>query len=192
MATLLGHTLGTPDLSPTEALDLFARSGLDGAELIWLDDYRGAIPESDEGSVAAQVKTHAEALGLKIGALTPYVTDLNSLDDGIHAREVHRLERAIGVARSLDCSRIRVYGGKLLGDEPASDIPHLRQRLVSALRRLGPVAEDHGVMLCVENHFGTMAVSAAETVGIVEEVDVRRSRHPLRSGQPHLHAPGGV
>jgi sugar phosphate isomerase/epimerase len=170
MATLLGHTLGTPDLSPIEALDLFARSGLDGAEFIWLDDYRGAIPESDDGTVAAQVKAHAEDLGLCIGALTPYVTELNSLDDTVYAREVRRLEQAIAVARSLDCNRIRVYAGKLLGDEPASDIPRLRQRLVDALGRLGPVAEDRGVLLCIENHFGTMAVSAAETVDIVEEV----------------------
>ena len=31
MAILLGHTLGTPDLTPLEALDLFATAGLEGA-----------------------------------------------------------------------------------------------------------------------------------------------------------------
>ena len=171
MAKLLGHTLGTPELTPTEALDLFARSGLDGAEIIWLDDYRGAIPESDDGQVAAAVKAHADRLGLVIGGLTPYVTELNSLDDDLYQREIGRLERALGVARSLDCPRVRVYAGKLLGDEPADDVPRLRQRLVDALRRLGPMAEDHGAVLCVENHFGTMTVSAADTVSLVTEVD---------------------
>ncbi len=38
-------------------------------------------------------------------------------------------------------------------------------------RQLGPMAVDHGVILCVENHFGTVTVSAADTVAIVEEVD---------------------
>ena len=171
MATLLGHTLGTPRLTPIEALDLFAASGLDGAEIIWLDDYRGAIPESDDGHVATEVKAHAERVGLTIGGLTPYVTELNSLDDDVRAREVGRLEKAIAVARSLGCARIRVYAGKLLGDEPDGDIPRLRERLIAALRQLGPIAEDQGVILCVENHFGTMTVSAAETVSIIREVD---------------------
>ena len=171
MATLLGHTLGTPQLTPVEALDLFAASGLDGAEIIWLDDYRGAIPESDVGRVAAEVKAHADRLGLVIGGLTPYVTELNSLDDDVYQREIGRLERALQVARGLECPRIRVYAGKLLGDEPADEVPRLRQRLVDALRRLGPMAEDHGVVLCVENHFGTMTVSAADTVSLISEVD---------------------
>ena len=107
MSTLLGHTLGTPDLSPFEALDLFARAELDGAELIWQDDYRGAIPESDEGRVAEEVKAHADALGLRIGCLTPYVTKLNSLDEDVRISEVGRLERAIRTAHALDCATCR-------------------------------------------------------------------------------------
>jgi sugar phosphate isomerase/epimerase len=170
MAILLGHTLGTPGLTPLEALDLFAASGLDGAELIWQDGYRGAIPESDDGQVAALVRQHAERLGLRIGCLTPYVTELNALDDALWRREVERMEAAIRVAASLASGRIRVYGGKLLGDEPAADVPRLWSRLVEALRRLGTLADDAGVMLCVENHFSTMTVSASDTVALVEEV----------------------
>jgi sugar phosphate isomerase/epimerase len=170
MPTLLGHTLGTPGLTPFEALDLFATSGLDGAELIWQDDYKGAIPESDDGKVAARVKAHADDLGLRIGCLTPYVTKLNSLDEAVRMSEISRLERAIRIARTLECPRMRIYGGTLLGDERAQDIPKLWARLVVSLRRLGELALDHGVVLCVENHFGTMTVSAADTVKLVEEI----------------------
>ena len=171
MPTLLGHTLGTPGLTPFEALDLFATSGLDGAELIWQDDYKGAIPESDDGRVATAVKAHADDLGLSIGCLTPYVTKLNSLDEDVRISEVGRLERAIRTAHALDCPRMRVYGGTLLGVEREQDIPRLWARLVASLRRLGESAADHGVVLCIENHFGTMTVSAADTVSLVEEVD---------------------
>jgi L-ribulose-5-phosphate 3-epimerase len=171
MPTLLGHTLGTPDLTPSQALDLFAASGLDGGELIWQDDYKGAIPESDDGRVATEVKAHADTLGLRIGCLTPYVTKLNSLDEDVRLSEVRRLERAIRTAEALECPRIRVYGGTLLGDEPERDVPKLWARLVISLRRLGEMAIDHGVVLCIENHFGTMTVSAADTVALVEEVD---------------------
>ncbi len=59
MATLLGHTLGTPGLTPLAALDLFAESGLDGAELIWQDGYLGGIPESDDGRMVAEIKARA-------------------------------------------------------------------------------------------------------------------------------------
>ncbi len=170
MPTLLGHTLGTPDLTPFEALDLFAASGLDGAELIWQDDYRGAIPESDDGRVAADVKAHADGSGLSIGCLTPYVTKLNSLDEAVRMSEVRRIERAMGIADTLGCWRMRIYGGTLLGDEREQDIPRMWARLVISLRRLGAMALDHGIVLCVENHFGTMAVSAADTVALVEEV----------------------
>jgi sugar phosphate isomerase/epimerase len=170
MPTLLGHTLGTPASTPFEALDLFAASGLDGAELIWQDDYTGAIPESDGGRVALAVKAHADELGLSIGCLTPYVTRLNDLDEDVRLREIGRLERAIAVAHSVDCPRMRVYGGTLLGDEPEQDVPRAWSRLVDSLRRLGAMAADHGVVLCVENHFGTMTVSAADTVALVEEV----------------------
>lgn len=170
MAVFLGHTLGTPDLTPIEALDLFAASGLDGAELIWQDGYRGAIPESDDGEVAGAVKRHAARIGLRIGCLTPYVTELNSLDGDRRAAEIARMESAIRTAESLDCSRIRVYGGTLLGSEPADDIPALWTSLVDSLAHLADVASQHGVVLCVENHFSTMTVSAAETVALVTEV----------------------
>ena len=171
MATLLGHTLGTPGLTPLAALDLFAESGLDGAELIWQDGYLGGIPESDDGPMVAEIKVRAGELGLLIGCLTPYVTQLNSPDETIRQREISRLERAIHTAEVLGAPRIRVYGGTLLGDEPEADVPHLWARLVASLRRLGPIALDHGVVLCIENHFGTMTVSAADTLALVEEVD---------------------
>jgi sugar phosphate isomerase/epimerase len=170
MAVLLGHTLGTPALTVLQALDLFARSGLDGAEVIWQDGYKSAIPETDGEAVASEVKQHATLLGLAIGCLTPYVTEINSLDDELRAREVERLTCAIQTAANLDCPRIRIYGGKLLGGESEDAVADMWGRLVESLQVLGAQAEREGIVLCVENHFSTMTVSAADTASLIRDV----------------------
>ena len=41
---------------------------------------------------------------------------------------------------------------------------------MEALQTLAPEAEQAGVRLCVENHFGTMTQTAAETAALVREV----------------------
>ena len=171
MNTLLGHTLGTPQIPLLEALDLFSESGLDGAELLWLDDYPSAIPESDDGSVAGSAKAAADLLGLRIGCLTPYVSDFNSLDEDIRQREIGRLRRCIETAATVGATRIRIYGGTLMGGETDADRSEMWKRLVDSLGVLGSVAEEHGVILCVENHFATMTESAAETVQLMRDID---------------------
>ncbi len=170
MPLLLGHTLGTPQLELPDALTLFAEAGLDGAEIIWQDGYRSAIPESDDGTVAEAVGRLARSLGLRIGCLTPYVTELNSLDEAVRAREIARIEAAIATANRLECPRIRVYGGSLIGPPSLDEVAIRWGRLVDSLRRLGDLAARNGVVLCIENHFGTMTVDAAATVRLVSEV----------------------
>ena len=44
---IAGHTLGTPDHTVPEALDLFANAGLDAAEVIYQDDYSSGLPLRD-------------------------------------------------------------------------------------------------------------------------------------------------
>jgi len=171
MAQLLGHTLGTPGYSLTEALDLFAEAGLDGAEIIWQNGYKAAIPEDDGGEVRAAVKRQAGDLGLRIGCLTPYVTDLNSPDQEIRRRDLARIQAAIEVAADLECPRMRMYGGTLVDATPADEIGPRWTYLVESLHALGSIAWSHGVVLCVENHFSTMTVSATDTVRLVTEVD---------------------
>lgn len=172
MRGTLGHTLGTPDLTPEEALELFRDSGLDGAEIIWQDDYRSAIPESDDGTVAARVRRRAAELDLVIGGLTPYVWGINSLDEDERLRDIARLTRAIRVAESLDCRRMRIYGGAFSTDEHRANEAAMWTRLVDSMGELGGIASDHGVVLCVENHFSTMTESAAQTVRLVEDVNL--------------------
>jgi sugar phosphate isomerase/epimerase len=172
MRGMLGHTLGTPDLPLDEALRLFRDAGLDGAEIIWQDGYQAAIPESDDGTVAARVRRRVRELGLVVGGLTPYVWGINSLDEAERRRDVERLVTAIRVAESLDCHRVRIYGGAFSTDEHRAHEPELWTRLVDSLGQLGTVAAEHGVVLCVENHFSTMTESAEQTVRLMRELDL--------------------
>jgi L-ribulose-5-phosphate 3-epimerase len=171
MAQLLGHTLGTPGYSLAEALDLFADSGLDGAEIIWQNGYKSGIPEDDNGEVRLAVKQQARKLDLRIGCLTPYVTELNSPDESTRLRDIARIQTAIQVASDLECPRMRIYAGTLVAATPVSEIAPRWSYLVDSLARLGSIASSHGVVLCVENHFSTMTVSANDTLRLVAEVD---------------------
>lgn len=166
---IAGHTLGTPDLSVREALALFARTGCDGAELIWQDGYRSGIPEGASDLQLREIRARATDLDLDVAGLTPYMTGLNSLDAGERSVDIERFRACIAAARSLDCSRIRVYAGAYL----ATDRPRrteMWQRLIESLQVLAERASEAGVILCVENHFNTMTASAAETAQLVHAV----------------------
>jgi L-ribulose-5-phosphate 3-epimerase len=166
---IFGHTMGTPDLTVEEALDLFARLELDGAEVVVQDGYRSGIPERDDAALEA-VRLASLRSGVPIEALTPYAACINSLDDDELERDVDRLRRVISMAATLGASRIRVYSGQFSPDESAVR-PAKWDRLVESLRRLGADAADRGIVLCCENHFSTMTLSAAETADLVREVD---------------------
>lgn len=165
---IAGHTLGTPDHTVPEALALFATAGLDAAEVIYQDDYRSGLPLRDIR--AAQLARRAAGdLGIPIVGLTPYTTGINAVDDSVWQTAVDEFRGAIEIAQILGADRLRVYAGSWQPDQP--DHAAHWNRLVSALSTLAPEAADAGIRLCVENHFGTMTQSAAQTARLVREVD---------------------
>ena len=165
---LAGHTLGTPELTVPEALALFAAAGLDAAEVIYQDGYRSGLPPLDRRS-AEEARRVSEKLGVPIVGLAPYTTGINALDEEQWRTAVDEFRGAIGIAQVVGADRLRVYAGSWHpGDRDREAHWH---RLVDALRALAPEASDAGVRLCVENHFGTMTQSAAETARLVREVD---------------------
>ena len=165
---IAGHTLGTPEQTVPEALALFAGAGLDAAELIYQDDYRSGLPLRDRRA-AAHARQVSDDLGLPIVGMTPYTTAINALDESQWRAAVDEFRGAIEIAQIVGADRLRVYAGSWQPDQP--DHAAHWDRLVAALRALAPEASDAGVRLCVENHFGTMTQTAADTARLVREVD---------------------
>jgi L-ribulose-5-phosphate 3-epimerase len=165
---IAGHTLGTPEQTVPEALALFAAAGLDGAEVIYQDGYRSGLPLRDRRS-AEEARRVSEELGIPIVGMTPYTTGINALDEEEWRTAVDEFRGAIEIAQIVGADRVRVYAGSWRpGDR---DHGAHWNRMVAALRTLAPEASDAGVRLCVENHFGTMTQSAAETARLVREVN---------------------
>lgn len=165
---IAGHTLGTPEQTVPEAIALFADAGLDAAEVIYQDGYRSGLPLADRRA-AQEARRASEDVGIPIIGLTPYTTGINALEDGQWRTAVDEFRGAIETAQIVGAGRVRVYAGSWHpGDR---DHGAHWDRLVAALGTLAPEAAEAGVRLCVENHFGTMTQSAAETARLVREVD---------------------
>ena len=164
---LAGHTLGTPDHTVPQALDLFRAAGLDAAEVIYQNDYKSGLPLGDRQAAMEALKA-AENTGIPIVGLTPYTTAINSLDGTEWRTAVDEFRGAIETAHLLGADRVRVYAGSW----HPGDTDHAARwaQLRKALETLAPEADQAGVRLCVENHFGTMTQTAADTAALVREI----------------------
>lgn len=169
MQPIAGHTMGTPGMSVPDALRLFKEAGLDAAEIVWQDGYECGLPEGDGQRTLSAVEQASRHLGIEVCALTPYMTAINSLDEGERQRDLARFRTCIADAARLGAGRIRVYAGSFLEGED-----ELRARkwslLIASLRELAPEAARRGVILVVENHFNTMTMSAADTAKLMREL----------------------
>lgn len=165
---IAGHTLGTPHHDLEGALRLFRSAGLDAAEVIYQAEYGAAIDPADPNA-SRRAREIADGEGVPIVALIPYTTAINSTEESDWRGGVDELRGCIAAAHEVGARKIRVYAGSWHpGDEGHE--AHW-ERLRAALVQLGQEAADAGVTLCVENHFGTMTQTAADTAQLVREVD---------------------
>ncbi len=166
---IAGHTMGTPEYSVTEAIELFHRIGADGAEIVVQDGYCSGIPRNCDGQTLARVKGCAEDNGMEISCLTPYNSYFNSLDEEQRQAEVADIRRVIGYCEYLGAHYIRIYGGNLVAGD-TRDLEQRRNRLIASMRELGDLAGEKDVTLVIENHFNTMAVSAKDSADLIRDI----------------------
>jgi len=166
---ITGHTMGTPEYTVTQAIELFHKIGADGAEIVVQDGYRSGIPcECNEETLSA-VKRCAEENFIEISCLTPYNSHFDSLDEGLRQNEIEDIRKVIGYCDYLGACYIRLYGGNLVvGD--TENLEARREKLIKSLKYMGGLAAEKDVTLVVENHFNTMAVSAKESIALICDV----------------------
>ena len=165
-----GHTMSTPEFTVEEALEFFASLGLPGAEVVVQTGYRSGIPYEADDRYVLSLRKKADSLGIQIVALTPYLSDYNSLDEQLRIHDCTVLKRVIDMAHILGAGSIRIYGGAFKDDEVDENGDKLRQ-LVSSLRECGDYANRFDIKLSIENHFGTMATTAKNTMNVINAVN---------------------
>jgi sugar phosphate isomerase/epimerase len=165
---IAGHTMGTPEYTVPEAIDLFAGLGMEGIEAICHDEYRSAIRTGIASSGLQELRRRAEGQGLQFAAITPYTTDLNSPDPRVAATHQDLLLRAIEIAHVLGAPCVRTYPGRETGGPGRAE---RLLRLVDTVRGPAEAAAKAGVRLGFENHFNTLGDSAKGTVEAVQAVN---------------------
>lgn len=167
---IAGHTMGTPEYTVEEAIALFHRIGLDGAEIVVQDGYKSGLPVICPKEILQQVKRCAEENDIQIVCLTPYNSRFNDPDESIRQAEIQEIERVIDYCAFLGAKYIRIYGGKVAPNEVFHREGEKYLHLVSSMRYLGDRAREKGVTLVIENHFSTMCESASQSVETIRDI----------------------
>ena len=171
MMKIAGHTMGAPEYTLFEAIEMFKEIGLDGIEIIIQQDgYQCAIPLDASMDYVKQVRAKCDEVGLKVSGVTPYMNLYNSLDEAEREKTCAQLRRVVDMAVILGAGFVRIYGGKLVDGETDPDGKKLAQ-LVKSMRECGDYCKPFSVKLCLENHFGTMTTDAHTTAKVMEAID---------------------
>jgi len=100
---------------------------------------------------------------------------LNSDDPHVREETIQKQKEHILLAHDLDCRRARVFTGRERREETL-EWNKAFEHSVIGFRELGEFAEKYGVTLLVENHPKSMAVSAQQTVNLVEAIGMKNVR----------------
>ncbi|MBW7917134.1 MAG: sugar phosphate isomerase/epimerase [Trueperaceae bacterium] len=161
------HTMSTPRLELLPALDLYARLGFDGVEVLYTEGYPCALhPSAAEEEVRPLLQRLSET-GLRVAQLTPYANAFDDEDPAVREAAVAEIERCIELAGRLGCGNVRLWAGQ--EPEPGEG-PGRYERLIDALRGLAAKAVAAGVSLNIENHAGSYALCSETSVRIIEAV----------------------
>lgn len=166
---IAGHTMGTPELTVTEAAALFSQMGLDAIEIIFQDGYKCALHSDTNDEELKAMKEEFDSMSLEVSCIVSYASDYNQPDPDRRRAACDDCRRCIHFAHRLGAGFIRIYGGSFLEGEEGFD--DKRKILVEAMRELADEAKQYHIALVLENHFNTMTTGPEITYDIVREID---------------------
>ena len=164
---MAGHTMGTPDLDLRGAMRLFSKIGYQGIEIRCAKDGQLDTTTADDAFLKL-VREWRKETGIEITCLTSYFKDFVTER---REAELAGLKQVVEIAAKLEVPMIRVYGG--LDPVPEGYTPEQDwQRTASGIREIGILAKKHSIEICIETHNGSLTLSAADTVKMVEMVEM--------------------
>lgn len=112
-------------------------------------------------------------LGLEIAQFTAWPFEPGMNDPKNHDRVVAEIEASCETAKKLNCRKMTVVGGN---DQPGMTQAQMHANIITALKRVAPIAEKHQVMLILEpmnirvDHKGHCLYGSPDPVRICREV----------------------
>jgi sugar phosphate isomerase/epimerase len=165
---LLFHTMATPELDPVGALQLAARLGLDGLELICQENYPCGISRFADPSAVQRIARASSDSGVPIAVLSSYEKRFADPDADVRSKASQALLRELDLAAVLSASGIRL----LAAEEPGEGRWNASlERIADALRGIAEEAAKRKIQVLLENHMDTMATSATRTMAICSAAD---------------------
>ncbi|MAG94456.1 MAG: hypothetical protein CMJ48_12000 [Planctomycetaceae bacterium] len=122
--------------------------------------------------VAAIAKLTKE-LNVEIAQFTAWGFNPGMNDPKNHDAVVKEVAESCRIAQQLDCKKMTVVGGN---DQPGMTQEQMHANIITALKRVAPIAEEHDVMLILEpmnirvDHKGHSLYGSAPAIRICEEV----------------------
>ncbi len=116
----------------------------------------------------------SQQLGLEIAQFTAWPFEPGMNDPANHERVVAEIEASCQTAKKLNCRKMTVVGGN---DQPGMTQAQMHANIITALKRVAPIAEKHEVMLILEpmnirvDHKGHCLYGSPDPVRICREVN---------------------
>ena len=183
------------DRSPTEVLDVAARSGYDGVEWFCLPQH---LPPDTPLPTARDLATRTRDLGLQIPCLSTYAGGFADLSDSQCEAQLDAFRRYLDLAGLFDCPLLRLWPdamGRTLR-EPVPD--STLERVATYVRRAAADAGQSNRRIAIEMHQTIGADSALLTkllsfidrpnAGVIyDPANLYLAQRPHRLSQdPHL------
>ena len=146
-----------------ERIDAAARLGFPAAEF-W--PWRG----KDIDAIAQRAKEK----GITIAQFTAWGFNPGMNDPANHDKVESEIAASCETAKRLDCKMMTVVAGN---DQPGMSQAEMHANVITALKRVAPIAEEHDVMLILEpmnirvDHKGHCLYGSVDAVNICREVD---------------------